>query len=276
MNRRLARLGAALALVPLLGGCIAVAALPVLAGGAMVTKGNLRIRAATPRPKRPPAGRVTENVGARALGSAGAAGTLPGGLVRTTLTALPAPSGADLAPWEAFVGYALDHAARVREGAGRSVLLANASSLGLAQRRDCQTRDPAVIVDLDPDAAPFAPGASARAGLAQSLARLRAAGVAVLWITERQASDVAVIGEALVASGLDAQAADPLLLVRSPSDRKQLLRQQANRDVCVVAIAGDRKSDFDELFDYLRDPNSAVGPESLIGSGWFIVPTPFE
>ena len=42
---------AALALAPLLSGCIAVAALPLMAGGAMFAGGNVKIRAATPRPK---------------------------------------------------------------------------------------------------------------------------------------------------------------------------------------------------------------------------------
>ncbi len=49
--RQLARRGTVLALVPLLSGCIAVAALPILAGGAMFAGGNVKIRAATPRSK---------------------------------------------------------------------------------------------------------------------------------------------------------------------------------------------------------------------------------
>jgi hypothetical protein len=63
-----------------------------------------------------------------------------------------------------------------------------------------------------------------------------------------------------------------LLLIRSAEDRKQLLRENANDDVCVVAIAGDRRGDFDELFDYLRNPGSAVGLYPMMGSGWFLVP----
>jgi hypothetical protein len=55
-----------------------------------------------------------------------------------------------------------------------------------------------------------------------------------------------------------------------------VLRQQASEDVCIVAIAGDERSDFDELYDYLRDPNGAPALEEMIGSGWFIVPPPLE
>jgi len=41
----------------------------------------------------------------------------------------------------------------------------------------------------------------------------------------------------------------------------------------VVAIAGDERGDFDELFDYLRDPGSAVGLYPMMGEGWFLVPS---
>ena len=66
-----------------------------------------------------------------------------------------------------------------------------------------------------------------------------------------------------------------MLLIRNDEDRKQTLRQEANLDVCVIAIAGDRRGDFDELFDYLRNPASALGFEGMIGTGWFITPVPF-
>ena len=43
----------------------------------------------------------------------------------------------------------------------------------------------------------------------------------------------------------------------------------------MIAIAGDRKGDIDELFDYLRDPRSGDSLDYLLGAGWFIVPPPF-
>jgi hypothetical protein len=52
-----------------------------------------------------------------------------------------------------------------------------------------------------------------------------------------------------------------------------VLREDANRDVCTVAIAGDERSDFDELFDYLRNPGGAVGLYPMMGKGWFLVPS---
>ena len=66
-------------------------------------------------------------------------------------------------------------------------------------------------------------------------------------------------------SGLDPTGRDPLLLVRNEDDRKQTLRAGGQLDVCVVAIAGDRRGDFDELFDYLRDPDGRAGLEAMIG-----------
>jgi hypothetical protein len=42
----------------------------------------------------------------------------------------------------------------------------------------------------------------------------------------------------------------------------------------VVAIAGDARSDFDELFDYLMDPSAALPIEALLDAGWFLTPPP--
>ena len=85
---------------------------------------------------------------------------------------------------------------------------------------------------------------------------------------------MSAVAEALKTSGLDPAGSDPLLLVRDHDDRKQSLREDAQRDVCVIAIAGDRKGYFDELFDYLRDPRSGEALDYLLGSGWFIAPPP--
>ena len=139
--------------------------------------------------------------------------------------------------------------------------------------RPCMARDTAVIVDLDA-ASETGTATTPPPGLAAQLERLRSAGIVVVWISQRPASEVAEVAGSLRSSGLDPAGSDPLLLLRGPRDRKQALREEAARDVCPIAIAGDRKSDFDELFDYLRDPQAAAGLDSLIGSGWFIVPPP--
>lgn len=269
----------ALAALPLLSGCIAFAALPVLAGGAMFAGGNVKIRSATKRPKQPsmlapPA--PARLAGERTAGMAVAAGS---GVVLTSLTALPPPDSVrDAAdPWKRFAAYAADRAARFADGpAGQSVLLHKGTQLELPRMQDCTAKVPAVVIDLDTGTDAFAPrqGLSPPPGLGDGLARIRAAGAAVLWVTALPAARVGEVAEALRQSGLDPAGSDPLLLARSPGDRKQVLREEANKDVCVIAIAGDRKGDFDELFDYLRDPRSGDSLDYLLGSGWFIVPPP--
>ena len=282
-----------LALVPLLSGCIAVAALPLLASGAMVTGGHFRIRAATPRPK--PSGTVRvasaaeERTGGAAivdptaLPPAMAQSAGPGTrAVLTGLTELPRPTPATPDPWRDFVDYAADKGAAMAGATttgrprGRSVLLEAGTPIGLPKLRQCDGKVPAVVVDLDSGPQAFVPGAAHAPSrvLIDGLARMREAGMAVVWITALPAGEVTAVAEALKTSGLDPSGSDPLLLVRSAADRKQVLREDAARDVCVIAIAGDRKGDFDELFDYLRDPASGESLDYLLGSGWFIVPPP--
>ena len=288
-----ARRGAVLALVPLLSGCIAVAALPLLASGAMVGGGHFRIRAATPRPKPSGTVRVAPAGEERTAGAAVAiAPMLPPALTQ------PAGRGAgdnsplppDLRPparpapdrWRDFVDYAANKGAAMTgatttgRARGRSVLLEAGTPIGLPKLRQCDGKVPAVLIDLDAGAQPFVPGKAQAASpaLVEGLARMREAGMAVVWITALPAGEVTAVAEALKTSGLDPAGTDPLLLVRNGGDRKQVLREDAARDVCVIAIAGDRKGDFDELFDYLRDPASGESLEYLMGAGWFIVPPP--
>ena len=282
----------AIAALPLLSGCIAVAALPVLAGGAMFAGGNVKIRAATPRPKpngAKPSGtvRVAPADEERTAGAAVAVAvapvlppalTQPAGRGESPLPPdLRPPERPASDPWREFVDYAADKgAAAAGKARGRSVLLEAGTPLGLPKLRQCDGKVPAVVVDLDSGTQAFVPG-QARAptpALVAGLARMREAGVVVLWITALPAGEVTAVAEALKTSGLDPTGSDPLLLVRSVADRKQVLREDAARDVCVIAIAGDRKGDFDELFDYLRDQSSGESLEYLLGAGWFIVPPP--
>src|SRR5690606_15181258 len=100
-------------------------------------------------------------------------------------------------------------------------------------------------------------------------------GVILLWVSQASANDVAAIAESLQSSGLDPTGRDPILLMRDEEERKQVLREEANQTVCVVAMAGDERSDFDELFDYLRDPTLGSLYDGQLGAGWFIVPPPF-
>ncbi len=277
-----------LAALPLLSGCIAVAALPLLASGAMVTGGHFRIRAATPRPKPSATVRVLPTNEERTDGGAIVnPTTLPPAIaqsaglgttvVLTQLTELPRPTFAQPDPWREFVDYAADKgAAAAGKARGRSVLLEAGTPIGLPKLRECDGRVPAVMIDLDTGTQAFVPGGTLAPSrvLVDGLARMREAGMAVVWITALPAGEVTAVAEALKTSGLDPAGSDPLLLLRNDGDRKQALREDAARDVCVIAIAGDRKGDFDELFDYLRDQSSGQSLDYLLGAGWFIVPPP--
>ena len=283
---------APLLLAPLLSGCVAAAALPLLAGGAMVAGGNAKIRAATPRPK--PVRLAARLASER---TAGAPVEQAAGLFHPSIVEAPAAPAAaatppavvpQLAPgailpgpnpWQPLAAWAGEQASRLgAPGQHRSALFETGSSLALPRQRQCTADAPAVLIDLDRGGAPFDPALALQpaAGLAPALARLREAGVTVVWIAGLPAARVGEVSTALSASGLDPEGSDPLLLLRSPNDRKQALRDEANRDVCIVAIAGDGRSDFDELFDYLRDPASAQALDSYLGAGWFLTPPPLD
>ena len=64
--------------------------------------------------------------------------------------------------------------------------------------------------------------------------------------------------------------------VLSIQDRKQTRRRAFAEEHCVVAILGDEKADFDELYQYLRSPDDAVTLERLVGDRWFLAPTPLD
>jgi hypothetical protein len=267
---RPARFLAALALVPLLSGCVAAVAIPLVAGGTLYAREHgAFVHAATP------AGPVDEAAPLASLDPSVQ-------VVVTDLTALPPPTPADLggsSPWEPFLDYALAQGAALAEAKQpQSALLVPDGLFAAPHRRPCATRFPAVVLDLDKAKAAFAPepGEQPSPGLAAGLARLREAGIVVLWLANLPASRVGEVASALRSSGLDPEGKDQFLLIRDGEDRKQALREDAGKDVCIVAIAGDQRADFDELFDYLRDPGSAAGLDEMLGDGWFLVPPPLE
>ena len=138
---------------------------------------------------------------------------------------------------------------------------------------------PAVLLDLDPGAAAFDldDPPSPAPGLAEGLAALRISGLRVLWIAGLPASEAPRLRLLLRATELDPDGGDGLLL-RLGDERKQEMRAAAARDWCIVAIAGDVRADFDEAFDYVRDPHGPLGQvlEAHLGAGWFMTPPPIR
>ena len=201
----------------------------------------------------------------------------------TGLTELPPPSGYDgkavaSGAQAAFAAFAVKQAAIPVVGSERrSVLLADPFAM-TPETRTCSIHPAAVLVDLDPEGTTIdlSRPLSGDRMLAEKLAALRAEGVTVGWTSSQTADRAGEVRKTLVSSGLDPAGRDELVLLRFPEERKQTRRDEFARSHCVVAIAGDERADFDELFAYLRNPAAAAPLERLMGAGWFIIPAPLS
>lgn len=300
---RPARITALLALcaLPLLGGCIAAAALvPIVAGGGLAAsrvdglknserKDVDRADAAATRPpfdrgdSAPPAGLEQASGGRPApTGSGPAASAAPVPAVPAELAARPAAASApfgsesmiDAPAYGGLFAYAMAASARPKAGQRRqSALLISPGALKPETSR-CNISQPAILIDLDPGddlldaSARFAPNPP----LAGALAALRERDVSVHWISGNSAAEAGAIRKRLAEAGLDPDGRDELVLMRYPDDRKQGRRDAVGATHCLIAIAGEERRDFDELYTYLKDPGSAGSLEKLVGNGWFLVP----
>lgn len=191
----------------------------------------------------------------------------------------PAPTGPTVrtlatGPFASLINYATRQQSTSADER-RSAVLADRASLQ-PDRAQCGAGEPTVLIDLDPEGEIFDPTNARRAapGLSSALAQLRASGVKVAWVSRNPQGQVGAIRTALNRSGLDLDNSDQLLLMRYPEDRKQTRREDLAAGSCLVAIAGDKRTDFDELFEYLLDPSAAATLDPLIGNGWFLIPQP--
>ena len=293
----------ALAIIALsLHGCVA-AVIPLAAAGAMGSavrgKTDAASVASSDRGEAPtetavastsdaamPSARMAPNTVDTVLvpnspGTGRAAGTGTGAEIFevTSLTELPAPTAARSDPardstYTAFADYALGVAALdpLADKLRQSALLARPGTL-VADRAPCRFVGNAVLIDLDPVRGEFDTGAPiSRPALARALARLREADVEIVWGTALTADRAGDVRKWLVNSELDPQRQDRLLLLRYPEDRKQTRREEASAERCLIAMLGDERADFDELFDYLKRPEAAIGLDAMLGKGWFLAP----
>ena len=253
MPARLRALAGLIAALPLLSGCVA-AAIPAVAGGAMLHSRHHKSTKAEKAddPALPP---DTQ-------------------LVRTDLTSLPPPDPARAPDAIALAALESYGAAELTKAAGEphdSALLADPGSLQ-PDRQDCGAHPPAVLVDLDPGKAAFAPQTASKADpeLAAVLAGLREEGAAIVWLSRADPAARGAILHWLAASGLDPKGTDTLALA-SGFASKQELRQSLAATLCPIALVGAERSDFDDLYLYLKDPASAVALEAMINHGWFLI-----
>jgi hypothetical protein len=176
-----------------------------------------------------------------------------------------------------FAQFALGEAAKRDRGeAARSAVLVERVSLSQPQTIDCGAKPMAVLIALDvaPDT-PAEMDIERQNGFSELLETLRESGIRIAWLAETDERQLGPILD-LLREGEEPVLRDTdLMLVGLPgSYRKQERRWALAQSHCVVAIAGDRKGDFDELYDYLRDQSYAIRLEAFTGRGWFELPHP--
>jgi len=156
-----------------------------------------------------------------------------------------------------------------------SAMLADPTSLQPV-RRDCQGNAPTVVIDLDPagGVVPIAGPLAVNTDLARILSELRLRDVQIAWVTDRGPIDARAVRDRLVASGLDPASQDSLYVERYPGETKQARRAALAQTQCVIALAGDERSDFDDLYNYIIEPGDARNLELLLGNGWFLIENP--
>ena len=240
-----------------LGGCVA-AVVPLVAGGAIAQRGLSK--------DGPPPEDLRE--------TGGLAGSRP---------AQPMAGSelhrADLAgsAYEPFIERALQFAGEsFVTDHGASALLRNPADLE-AERATCDSLPPAVLIDLDPAERLLAidyDRQQADPALGPALARLRDSGIEVVWISGHGPETARSIRGLLAETRLDPDGADPLVLMRFAGESKQRRRRDLGTTYCLVAIAGDQRTDFDDLYEYVLDPTMAAPLEAMIGNGWFLMPPP--
>ncbi|MEM8918237.1 MAG: hypothetical protein AAGE37_05195 [Pseudomonadota bacterium] len=278
-----------LAILPFLSSCVA-AVLPLAAAG-MIGKGQIdRERAkrdlvAAGARDVPAIGSQTET-GPRAeyAGQGGAveweAGS-PGGIqLQRYMSRFQRPVGNNaVSAYLDFASFALGQAQKIEEGEGiRSAVLQPRFALEKPEMISCAGKPPAVLIDLDDKDVPNWLEADRlywQRGLTEALSAMRSAKISVIWLSDQPADTSDRIVAILAEAGLTASEADDFLFLnRGAEDRKQARRWDAARSYCIIAAAGDKRSDFDELYDYLRNPDGAITLEHMFGAGWFVAPPP--
>lgn len=154
-----------------------------------------------------------------------------------------------------------------------SAMLADSIALDGQRKRCAAGEQPVAVIDLDPAGGVFAPPADPErdVGRALGLAVLRVSGVKIAWLSDLPVAQIGAVRTALEFAGLDVRGEDIVSLRRDPDDRKQARKESLAASSCIIAIAGDARADFDERFQYLRNPEAGKALETAIGDGWFLI-----
>ena len=236
----------------------------------------------------------------------------PGGAASADTAAVPPQfqflygSGEALAlsrqAFRALVSYAT-----YRKAAGDSVVLAPNATLAAPSWTACAGKPRAAVFDADETvilnlgvealaardpAAPFdaaqwarwertgAKAVVAAPGAIEAFAALRAANIAIIINTTRDASTAPGTVATLKAAGLGDFTPGDNLFLRQGINGKDARRAAIAQRYCVVAMAGDQLGDFSDLFGAIASPADrrratdagAIG--EMWGNGWFVLPNP--
>lgn len=189
------------------------------------------------------------------------------------------PMSPDASPYAGFAAYALKQSAKLEAGEGvKSVVLVPRVDIFKPETMGCAGKPLAVAIDLDDTTGRDwieAETLYRQNGLIEVLTSLRAAEISVIWLSDQPVAASKKISAILDEAGLSQPESDDFLFLdRGTEDRKQVRRWDAARNYCIVAMAGDDRADFDELYAYLRDPDGAVTLENMFDNGWFLTPPP--
>jgi microcompartment protein CcmK/EutM len=232
----------------LLQGCVA-AVIPIAAAGLIARK---QLKLPSERLNRAP----------RKVDVAVLDADKTGAIQVLSTSSLPAPQALAPSPFEPFELYAIEQHKLGLAGERReSAVMAPDSTLREPTVVPCDQRPTAVMVDADLQ--------SGGRLLTGALASLRGEGLKILWVLD-EGNIAGIAPSALGQAGF--RDGDIVLASQGKSQRKQLVRQLATIDYCIVAIAGRRRGDMDELYDYLKDPKTPVPSDVLWNQGWFLIP----
>lgn len=189
------------------------------------------------------------------------------------------PRGSNASPYAGFAAHALKQSARLEAGDGvESVVLIPRVDVFKPKTMACEGKPLAVAIDLDDTTGGDWTKAETlyrQNGLIEVLASLRAAEISVIWLSDQPVAASEKISTILGEAGFSQSESDDFLFLdRGGDDRKQVRRWDAARNYCIVAMAGDDRADFDELYNYLRDPDGAITLENMFDNGWFLTPPP--
>jgi len=124
---------------------------------------------------------------------------------------------------------------------------------------------------------------SAVPGAVDALAQLRAAGITVVFNTNRSAANAAATAQAIRAAGLGEAVHGQTLFLKGDDtlgSGKDGRRAVIAGRYCVIAMGGDQLGDFSDLFNAgqsvqtRRAATQAPAMAALWGKGWFMLPNP--